>query len=113
MFLWSAQQYQEADLILPVGGRVHYVRISSGTGFQDAFYGWDLTLKDGTVYVFGDSKPLQIIRDRYGNTIRLTWSDNSFGQGSGNILKVTSPNGGYIESPAENSAGNARRLTFQ
>jgi hypothetical protein len=67
--LWSAQQYQQADLILPEGGEVHYLRTSPGTGYTDAvfehtatptaFYmstitwnghGWDLTLKDGTVY---------------------------------------------------------------
>jgi hypothetical protein len=34
MFLWSANQYQEADLILPDGDRIHYARISSGTGSQ-------------------------------------------------------------------------------
>ncbi|MGH9330600.1 MAG: DUF6531 domain-containing protein, partial [Vicinamibacterales bacterium] len=117
MFLWSAQQYQEADLVLPHGGRVHYVRISAGTGFTDAVFehtsspsafhksriawngsGWDLTLKDGTVFVFGDTAPLQSIRDRYGNTIRLTWSTtNAYGHGTGNILKVTSPNGRFLE----------------
>ena len=73
MFLWSAQQYQEADVILPDGGRIHYVRITPGNFFTDAvfshqetattaatptaFYkstmrwngnGWDLTLLDGT-----------------------------------------------------------------
>ena len=32
MFLWSANQYQEADLILPEGGKVHFVRTSAGTG---------------------------------------------------------------------------------
>jgi hypothetical protein len=36
IFLWSAQQYQEADLVLPDGARVHYVRTSPGTGFLDA-----------------------------------------------------------------------------
>ena len=42
--------------------------------------GWDLTLKDGTVYVFGDNAPLQSIRDRFGNTVTLTWSStNAFG----------------------------------
>jgi RHS repeat-associated protein len=117
MFLWSAQQYQEADLILPDGGRVHYVRTSAGTGYADAVFehtsspssfqkskiawngsGWDLTLKDGTVYVFGDTAPIQSIRDRYGNTIRYTWSStNGYGHGTGNILKVTSPNGRFIE----------------
>ncbi len=113
MFLWSANQYQEADLILPDGGRVHYVRTSAGTSFFNAvfehavapcqFYkshivwngaGWDLTLKDGTVYVFGENAPLQAIRDRHGNTTRLTWSNvNGGGSGWGNIVRVTSPNG--------------------
>jgi YD repeat-containing protein len=116
MFLWSAQLYTEADLILPDGARVHYERISSGTGFTDAvfehtasptrFYksrmvwngtGWDLTLKDGTLYVFGDGRPLQWMRDRHGNTIHFTWSTISFGQGTGNLLKLTSTNGRYIE----------------
>ena len=111
IFLWSARQYQEADLVLPDGGRVHYVRTSPGTGWTDAvfesavtptaFYksiirwngnGWDLTLKDGTVYVFGENAPLQAIRDRNGNQITLTRSN---GQG-GNILRVTSPNGRWL-----------------
>lgn len=116
MFLWSANQYQEADLVLPDGDRIHYVRTSSGTGFTDAvfentsspteFYkstivwngqGWNLTRKDGTVYVFGENAPLQSLRDRLGNTVTLTWSNTtSFGQGIGNITKVTSPNGRWI-----------------
>ena len=33
MFIWSALQFQEMDLILPDGGRVHYVRTSPGTGY--------------------------------------------------------------------------------
>ncbi|MBI4490137.1 MAG: Ig-like domain-containing protein, partial [Deltaproteobacteria bacterium] len=112
IFLWSAQQYQEADLVLPDGGRIHYVRISPGTGFSDAefehtttptiFYksrlkwngdGWDLTLKDGTVYVFGENAPLQAIRDRHGNQITITRTNGQ----SGNITKITSPNGRWIE----------------
>jgi RHS repeat-associated protein len=117
VFLWSANQYTEADLILPDGKRIHYVRTSGGTGYADAVFehtssptafhsskivwngnGWDLTLKDGTVYVFGDSAPLQRIRDRFGNTVTLTWSTtNQFGSGTGKILKVTSPNGRYLE----------------
>src|SRR6202040_173627 len=78
MFLWSALQYQEADLILPEGGKIHFVRTSTGTSWLDAvfvhqetattaatptpFYkatmtwngaGWNVTLTNGTVYVFG------------------------------------------------------------
>ncbi len=36
MKLWSAQNYQEVDLVLPSGGSIHYVRISPGTGYADA-----------------------------------------------------------------------------
>jgi hypothetical protein len=82
--------YTYVDLILPDGSRVHYDRISPGTGFWDAVYehvstptrfyrstvsyggGWDLKLKDGTVYVLQDSGPLQAIRDRYGNQLAIT-----------------------------------------
>jgi RHS repeat-associated protein len=121
MFLWSARQYEQADLILPEGGKIHYVRTSAGTSWTDAeflhverpgdtpptpatptpFYkstivwngrGWDLTLKDGTVYVFGENTPLQAIRDRFGNTVTIT---HATGQG-GNITQVTSPSGRFI-----------------
>jgi RHS repeat-associated protein len=112
IFLFSAQQFQEADLILPDGGRVHYVRISPGVGFDDAefehtstptvFYksrikwngnGWNLTLKDGTVYVFGETAPLQAIQDRYGNKITISRA----GSPVGNITQVRSPNGRRVE----------------
>ena len=111
MFLWSAHQYTEADLILPDGNRIHYVRTSSGTGYIDAvfehtssptaFYksvitwnghGWDLRLRDGTVYVFGENAPLQEIRDRFGNATTIAHANGQ----SGNITSVTSPNGRWI-----------------
>jgi RHS repeat-associated protein len=125
MFAWSANQYQEVDLILPDGGRVHFVRTSPGTGWADAvfvhqetattsatptrFYksrmvwngdGWDLTLKDGTVYVLGENAPLQAIRDRYGNTVRIA---HTSGQG-GNVTQVTSPNGRWISFTYDTSS---------
>lgn len=112
MFLWSVNNYQETDLILPDGGRIHYVRISPGTGWTDAVYehtttpsafyksriswngsGWDLRLKDGTVYIFPEFAPLQSIRDRYGNQITITRSGGS----SGNITQITSPNGRWLQ----------------
>jgi len=117
MFLWSALQYQQADLILPEGGKIHFVRTSPGTGFADAvfvhqetqttsatptaFYkaaitwngnGWNLTVKDGTVYVFGDVAPLQAIRDRYGNTVTITHANGQ----TGNVTRVTSPSGRWM-----------------
>jgi RHS repeat-associated protein len=112
MFMYSANQYQEADLIMPDGARVHYVRTSSGTGWTDAvfeststpgpFYkstiawnghGWDLRLKDGTVYVFGENAPLQAIRDRYGNQITLTRTNGQ----SGNITQISATGGRWIK----------------
>jgi len=38
IFLWSANQYQEADLILPDQSRIHYVRTSPGTSFSTAVF---------------------------------------------------------------------------
>ena len=103
IFLQSTNQYTEADLVLPDSAKIHYVRISAGTGWTDAvfeaqssptaFYkskiawngdGWDLTLRDGTVYVFGANQPLQAIRDRYNNQTTLT---RTSGQG-GNITQI-------------------------
>ena len=123
VFLHSENTFQEADLILPDGGRVHYVRtpesgeiwwqtIFEHTTSPTAFFksritfwggliangGWELKQKDGTVYVFGHAAPLQAIRDRNGNETRLTWSTtNSFGSGHGNLVRVTSPHGRWIE----------------
>ena len=98
MFLWSNNNFQDADLVLPDGSRIHYVRTSPGTGYQDAVYehtatptifyksilkwvgtSWDLTLTDGTVYNFGEVAPLQSIRDRYGNTISITRTNGTTG----------------------------------
>ena len=112
IFLWSVNNYQEADLILPDGGRIHYVRISPGTSWTDAIYehtttpsafyksriswngaGWDLKLKDGTVYVFPDFAPLKYIRDRYGNQISITRSNGN----TGNITQISSPNGRWLQ----------------
>ena len=109
MFLWSVNNYQDTDLILPDGGRIHYVRISPGTGYADAVYehtttpgafyksrirhngvGWDLRLRDGTVFVFPEYAPLSAIRDRYGNQISV------FRSGA-NITQVLSPNGRWIQ----------------
>jgi YD repeat-containing protein len=48
--------------------------------------------------VIGHAASLQAIRDRYGNETRLTWSaTNTFGAEYGNLLRITSPNGRWIE----------------
>jgi RHS repeat-associated protein len=116
MFLWSINNYQETDLILPDGGRIHYVRISPGTSWGDAIYentttpgvfhksriswngsGWDLKLKDGSVYVFPEFQPLQSIRDRYGNRLTITRSN-------GAITQITSPNGRWVQFTYDGSS---------
>jgi YD repeat-containing protein len=101
------------DLILPDGGRVHYDRVSSGTGFTDAvfehtstpslFYksriswngsGWDLRLKNGTVYVFGRHSGLLLgITDRFGNKISIS---RTIGE-NGDITQITSPNDRWVQ----------------
>ncbi len=108
--------YAFIDLIMPDGGRVRYNRLFPGTNFDTSFEhtaspgafhksilswnggGWNLTLKNGTVYTFPDSDgiigprfaALTGMRDRNGNQITLTRSN-------GNLTKITSPNGRWIE----------------
>jgi RHS repeat-associated protein len=123
IFVRSVQAYQEFELILPDSAGIRYVRISPGTTYQTAefehtetptaFYksrlkwngaGWDLTLKDGTVFVFGAEAPLQSIRDRFGNTVRISYtSTNGFGNGYGNMTRVESPNGRWIAFTSDGS----------
>ncbi|HEV8640828.1 MAG TPA: kelch repeat-containing protein [Methylomirabilota bacterium] len=112
--------YTYVDIILPDGGRVHFTRISPGTGPVDAvyqhtatptaFYGakiawnpgpfvWELTLKDGTVWWFPEAALQTIaakaavkqIRDRFGNTIQFARDGTS-----GDLLTLTSPTGRWI-----------------
>lgn len=106
------------DLILPDGGRIHYDRISPGTNWGDAVYehtasptefyksqikwngnGWDLTLKNGTVFVFPESEAAPLpryaaltgVRDRYGNVLNLTRDANK------NLTRISSPSGRWME----------------
>jgi RHS repeat-associated protein len=131
IFLQSDEQYQEADLVLPDGGKVHYERLSPGDGFSDAVFintttpnewyhstlswngnGWNLTRRDGMTYVFGDTTPLQAIRDRHGNQITLTRTGVNGNASAGAVTTITSPNGKWIKltggalvSRAEDSLG--------
>ena len=109
--------YTYQDLILPDGGRIHFDRTSPGTSWTDAVYehistqtafykstiswngnGWDLRLKDGTLYVFKEgfaaSRPGQTgitsVRDRNGNTTTITRD------GAGNAIQITAPGGRSI-----------------
>jgi len=74
--------------------------------------GWEVKQKDGTVYVFGHAAPLQAIRDRHGNEVRLTWSDtNFFGSGAGNLVRVTSPHGRWIAFTYYPGTGRVHQAT--
>jgi len=109
--------FEEADLILPGGGRVRYSRIS-GAEFTAVFehaitpsmfyksqFRFDsqtglvrLTLKDGTEYQFDFHAILQTIQDRNGNRITLVRTDaDGFPEPGGNIRQIRSPNGRWIE----------------
>jgi RHS repeat-associated protein len=106
-----------ADLILPDGGRVHFVRTSPGTGhltavmehtstptvFQKAEIrwnssasrqSWDLTLRDGTVYEFGN---------KLTNNVRLVGIVNRHGQrlviqrNGINVSRIISPHGRILD----------------
>jgi len=110
--LFSTNQYQVVALYLPGFAPINYVRISPGTGFADAvfqtsttpgmFYkstitwngnGWNLRLRDGTTYVFGENAPLQSINDRFGNQITLIRSQGKLG----NVTAIISSSGRWIK----------------
>jgi RHS repeat-associated protein len=112
IFLQSAHQYTEADLVFPDSSSVHFVRTSPGSSWTDAVFaavdttgpfrnatmawngdGWNLVRTDGMVYVFGENQPLQAIRDRHGNQVTVTHANGQ----AGNITQVTSPSGRWIK----------------
>ncbi|GGK81462.1 hypothetical protein GCM10012284_14360 [Mangrovihabitans endophyticus] len=149
IYLYSEQQWVQADLILPDGSKVHYRRITpGGTGtneFLSAAFaadptptrfnkstlawngdGWDVRLRDGTTYVFGDEAPLREIRDRFGNAITITRAPaaadpDGIVRAKGPITQVTSPGGKWIAftrdaanrvTRAEDNLGRAVTYTY-
>jgi RHS repeat-associated protein len=108
--------YTEADLNLIDGARIHFARITAGTSYTDAVMraqstspqfhgatlawngaGWNLTLRDGLTLVYGENAPLQEIRDSHGNTVRIyRLYQNSYGNYTGPITHVVSPNGYWM-----------------
>ncbi|MFD3483256.1 RHS repeat-associated core domain-containing protein [Streptomyces sp. NPDC058665] len=114
VFLNSKRPWQEVDLYLPGGSKVHFTRTSPGSGWNDAvfealdtssdFQGvkitketgrWDLTFRDGTVWEFPQYGPLKAIHDRHGNTVKLTRRAGSDAD-KGEITRITSPGGRWI-----------------
>lgn len=126
MFPWSPGEignfdFQQFDLVQPDGSKIHYRRTSPGTDYAGAVFaadptptrydgstvawngdGWDVTLRDGTVFVIADEAPVQEIRDKYGNTTTITratappGSDGKVRQ-NGAITQITSPSGRWVK----------------
>jgi RHS repeat-associated protein len=117
IFLWSAHQYQEVDVILPSGSRVHYVRINPGTTYGGSIYessapgqwaksqiaetggGWTLTFRDGRKWHFPYFQPLDWMSDANGNITTIARRDGN----EGPVSRITSPNGRTIQFTADSS----------
>ncbi len=112
MRLWSGAGAAEANLIMPDGQRIHYVRTTPGSGYADGayeststpgpFYGsvlkytpagggvyWSLELTNGMTYVFGVGRLMEV-RDSHGNALVITRSGE-------NMTKITSPHGRWVK----------------
>jgi RHS repeat-associated protein len=116
----STFPYTFMDLVGPDGSRIHYNRVSPGTGWTDAVYepepcgtsscivksvirwnggGWIVIYEDGTKLIFPDSSgattpqraALIGFEDRNGNSF-------SFARDSaGNLTRIAAPSGRWIE----------------
>ena len=74
--------------------------------------GWDVDMPDGSVYVYGDHKPLQQIRDRHGNTLSVIREfPEDDGQGTGNVTDVVSPNGRWLHYTYDSNDVHATSVT--
>lgn len=107
------QAFTYVELVLPDGGRIHYDRISPGTGafdavlehtstptqffksrvsFDSVLRQWRLQLLDGTAYLFSAVNPkLEAVADRNGNKLTITRD------GARNISRITSAQGRWVE----------------
>jgi RHS repeat-associated protein len=108
-------------LVLPDGGRVHYVQTNPGPGV-DIFHSvyehtetpsrwyksqiswnstesrWHLRLRNGTIYIFGSDAPLQGIRDRNGNQFTIVRAQQTgfAPAGYGDITRIVTPSGRWV-----------------
>ncbi len=122
-FVGSTNPYTYIDLILPDGGRIHFDRISPGTDNVSAVYehtatgtrfykaritwnsayGWDLTLKDGTLYAFKDG--FNATRPGQGGLIKIV-------DRNGNIVTITRDSQGNVTQAASGTSPNGRWISF-
>ncbi|MFJ9432553.1 RHS repeat-associated core domain-containing protein [Streptomyces sp. NPDC101490] len=115
VFFSSKKEYEQVDLYMPGGVKVHMVRTSPGTGYTDAVFEpldtqsgfrgaklindragkWELRFRDGAVWIFPQYRPLQEIRDRHGNAVRITRMDDNGKQGP--VVRVDAPGGRWVK----------------
>jgi RHS repeat-associated protein len=118
----DATTFTYAELVLGDGGRIHYDRISAGTGQADAvmehtgtptrFFksrltydssrsGWQIAFLDGTIYRFstyGFPGPLlNEIQDRWGNRLVIARTAGAIPHPNLRITRITSPNGRWVD----------------
>ena len=113
----SRQPYTYIEIITCDGNRLRYERISKGTGYADAVYehrqtataflgsrigwngnGWDLKLRDGSIFLFPESyyakKPIDGsligFRDATGQQVKMERRERR------NLKRITSPDGHFI-----------------
>ena len=137
----SRQPYTWMDLILADGARVHYDRISKGTGYADAVYehvesatkfrgsrvrwngnGWDLRFPDGALWQFpeayaatrGVEGALRMMRDGAGRVIVIERDRYA------NLVRLRSPTGRTITFEYDRShrithavASTGARITYE
>jgi hypothetical protein len=128
----DSSTFRYVDLIMPDGGRIHYARISPGTGYVDGkfehttspteFYksrlewngnGWDINLQDGSSYSFSAchsaKRPGQCgmisYQDPHGRVLKITRDS------AGNIIHIvtSSKRGIKFTNDRENRITRARR----
>jgi RHS repeat-associated protein len=135
LYLWSANLYQDADLITPAGGRIHYVRVTPGNGPVEAIYttsnapgpyfnskifwngnGWTLLRPDGMSYVFSPNAGIEYMQDRYGNRISFTRSGGiatpitAISSSNGRSINLTYTNG--VVTSATDNIGRTVSYTY-
>ncbi|GAB1646586.1 RHS repeat-associated core domain-containing protein [Krasilnikovia sp. MM14-A1259] len=138
MYLYADREWLDGYVIMPNAARVHYHRITpgglGGYDYLDAVFaadptptafngsvmayngnGFEVRLRDGTTYLFGEEAPLQAIRDRFGNTTTITRAPaaadpDGVVRAKGPITQITSPNGRWVAF-SNDAAGRITRAT--
>jgi len=124
----DSHNYDSADLVLGDGSRIHYQRISPGTGYTDAvleasttpstFYKsritwdgrvWVLTLTDGTVYTFSNGGLLESIRDRFGNETVVFRTNGVLGE----ITRIQASSGRWLNLTIDPVTGLTSNVSDQ